>query len=145
VREVVGEEHQQRQAQEQQGDGDPDGESRVLVDPLPARDTDLEQAARGIGERPDEHAEHDLVRAVAQEVAQQPGRELRGRQLQRDHGQAQQQRDDRDHGPGNADQQPAGVIRGALKGKKRVLSDVHPRQQGAQQQCQNYRDRGQQP
>jgi hypothetical protein len=26
----------------------------------------------GVGERADEHAEHDLVRAIAQEVAQQP-------------------------------------------------------------------------
>ena len=48
----------------------------------------VEQPGRAVGEGADEHAEHDLVRAVAQEVAQQPRRELGRGQLQRHHGQA---------------------------------------------------------
>jgi hypothetical protein len=49
-------------------------------------------ALRAVRERGHEDAEHHLVRAVTEEVAQQPRRELGGRQLQRDHRQSQQQR-----------------------------------------------------
>jgi hypothetical protein len=67
-----------------------------------------------VGERPHEQAEHDLVRPIPQEVAQQPRGELRRRQLQRDHGESEQQRDDGHHRPGDADEHRPGVVRGVL-------------------------------
>jgi hypothetical protein len=76
VGEVVGEEHQQRQAEEQQPNRDRHGEPGERVDPLPGGHPHLEQAARGVGEGADEDAEHDLVGAVPQEIAQQPRGEL---------------------------------------------------------------------
>ena len=96
-----------------------DREPRELLDALAAGDADVEQAGRAVDERRDEDAQHDLVRPVAQEVAQQPGRELRRRQLQRHHGQAEQQRDDRHHRAGDRDQQGPGVVRRALERQPR--------------------------
>src|SRR3712207_7822134 len=50
-----------------------------------------------------EDAEDDLVHPVAQEVPQQPWRELGRGQLQGDDGEAADQRDDRDHRAGDGD------------------------------------------
>jgi hypothetical protein len=118
VRQVIGEEDEQRQAEEHQRDGHRHREPRELVAAHTAGDAHGEQAAGAVGERADQHAQHDLVRPVAQEVAQQPGRELRGRQLQRHDGEAEHDGDDRDHGPTDPAQQRPRVVRGALEGQR---------------------------
>ncbi|HEX5304200.1 MAG TPA: hypothetical protein VFW50_45125 [Streptosporangiaceae bacterium] len=124
VQQVVGEEHQQPQAGEQQHDRAADREAREGGGAVAARDTDGIEPGRAVGEGRHERAEHDLVRPVPQEVAQQPRRELGRGQLQRHHGQAEQQRDDGDHRPGDPEQQRPRVIRGSLEGQRRPCSDA---------------------
>ena len=102
------------------------GNSSVRV---PGREADGEQPGRAVDEGGDEDAEHDLGRPVAEEVAQQPGRELGRGQLQRDDGQAEHQGDDRDDGAADRDQQRAGVVGRALEGEpvqRRARADLRP-------------------
>ena len=105
VQQVVGEEHQQAQAGEQQHDRAADREPGEGGGPVAGGDADRIEPGRAVGKGRHEDAEHDLIRPVPQEVAQQPRRELGRGQLQRHHRQAEQQRDDGDHGPGDPDQQ----------------------------------------
>ena len=112
---MVSEEHQQAEADEQEHDRAADREPGKGGGAVAARDADRVQPGRAVGEGRHERAEHDLVRPVPEEVAQQSRRELGRGQLQRDHGQAEQQRDDGDHRPGNPEQQGPGIIGGPLE------------------------------
>jgi hypothetical protein len=112
---------------------------------VPAGDADRVQSGRAVSEGRHERTEHDLVRPVPQEVAQQPRRELGRGQLQRHHGQAEQQRDDRDHRAGDPEEQRPRVIRGALEGQRRPRSDPDRRQHRPRGQGRQHRQRRQHP
>ena len=86
VQQVVCEEHQQAEADEQQHDRAADREPGKGGGAVAARDADRVEPGRAVGEGRHERAEHDLIRPVPQEVAQQPRRELGGGQLKRHHG-----------------------------------------------------------
>ena len=90
------------------------GKSSVRV---PACKADREQASRAVDEGRDEGAEHHLGRTVAEEVAQQPRRELGRGELERDDGQTEDQSDDGHDGAADRDQYCSGIVGGALEGQ----------------------------
>jgi hypothetical protein len=65
MRQMIGEEEQQGEADKQQHNRDGHRESREVIHPVPTRNPYLKQSRRAVAERGDEHAQHDLVRAVA--------------------------------------------------------------------------------
>ena len=142
---MVGEEHQQAQAGEQQHDRAADREPGEGGGAVAAGDADRVQPGRAVGEGRHERAEHDLVRPVPQEVAQQPRRELGGGQLQRHHGQAEQQRDDGDHRAGDPEQQRPRVIRRSLERQRRPRPDPDRRQRRPRGQRRQHRQPRQHP
>ena len=77
VRQVVGEEHHRGQAHEQQQDRPAHRETRKLLNTSSRRHADRVKPGGAVGERRDEDAQHDLIRAIAEKVAQKPRRELR--------------------------------------------------------------------
>ena len=128
VHEVIGEEHQQAQAGEQQHQRAAHREAGEAGGPVAAGHAHRVKPRGAVGKGGDEGAQHDLVGPVAQEVAQQPGRELRGRQLQCHYRQPQQQRDDRHHRARDRDQQATGVIGSALERQRGMRPDGDLRQ-----------------
>ena len=71
VGQVVDEKDEKAEAREEQQDCPGDREPRKLLDAA-AGYTDCVKPRHTVGEGRDEHAEHDLVGPVAEEVAQQP-------------------------------------------------------------------------
>ena len=145
VHEVVGEEHQQAQADEEQHDRAAHREPGETGGAIAAGHADRVQPGHAVGESRDEGTEDDLGRPVPQEVAQQPGRELGGRQLQGHHREAQHQGDDRHHRAGDADQQVAGIVGSPLERHRRVHPDADNRQQRPGGQGSRRGQRGQHP
>jgi hypothetical protein len=142
---VISEEHQQAETEEKQHDRAAHRKPRETGGAVAAGHADRVQPGRAVGKGRDKGTENDLVRPVTQEVAQQPGRELGGRQLQRHHRQAQQQRDDRHHRAGDRNQQIAGIIGGPLERQRRAHPNVDDRKQRPRSQGTRHRQRGQHP
>jgi len=76
VGQVVGEVHHHGQAGEHQHEGSTDREPGEVLGAGADGQPHGVQARRGVDEGRGEGAEHDLVGSIAQEVPQQPGREL---------------------------------------------------------------------
>ena len=142
---MIGEEHQQAEAGEQQHKRTAHSEAREGGGPVAAGHAHRVQPGGAVGEGGDEDAQDDLVGPVAQEVAQQPGRELRGRQLQCHYRQPQQQRDDRHHRARDSDQQITGIIGSALERQRGVHPDGDLRQQRADGQGGHHGERRHHP
>ena len=104
VGQVVDEKDEKAEAREEQQDCAGDREPRKLLDAAAAGYADCVKPRRTVGEGRDEHAEHDLVVPVAEEVAQQPGGVLAGRDLQRYDGKTEHDGHDRDHRAGRPDE-----------------------------------------
>jgi hypothetical protein len=73
---VVGEVDHHGQTGEHQHQGSADREAGEVLGAGADGQPDGVQACRGVDEGRDEDTEHDLVGSVAEEVPQQPGREL---------------------------------------------------------------------
>jgi hypothetical protein len=148
VREMMDEVDERHQAHEKQHKGHRHGQPRVVAGTLPTRDADGVEPGRAVGERGDEDAQHDLIRPVPKEVAQQPRRKLCRRQLQRDDGEAEHQRDHRGHRAGDRDQQRPRVVRRPLEQQlteRRVRRHLDQRQRRPREQGEHHRQRRQRP
>ena len=148
MREVIGEEHHHRQTGEQQRDRAADREPRELPRTFAISLAHGVQAGRAVGERGNEDTEGDLVRTIAQEIPNQPRRELRRRELQRHDCQPQNERDDGDDGAGDVAQQVPCVAGGALVGQRRqprTGADIDQRDAVPHQQSEQAAAHGQHP
>ena len=98
----------------------------IFLGSATSRDADGEKAGGAVDERGHEDAQHHLGGPVTEEVAEQPGRELGGRQLQRHDREPEDERDDGDDCAADGGQQATSVVRRALKrqrGQRRPWAD----------------------
>jgi hypothetical protein len=115
---VVGEVDHHAQACEEQEDSAADGEPWVVLCPGAGCQADSEQASRAVDKGRHEHAEHHLSPAIPKEVAQQPGRELGRGELEGDHGQTDDEIDDRHNCAADGNEQRTGIVGGAWKANR---------------------------
>ena len=137
VGQMVGERDDRRDADEEQQHGATHRQPGEPVDPTARAEPDGVEPGRRIREGADEHREDPLGHAVAQEVADQPRRELRRGELQRDHRQAEHRGDDTDHGGRDHGQQGARVVGRPLEddpAERPRVTDVDRRQDPADDQ-----------
>jgi hypothetical protein len=131
---VIDEENEYGYADEQQPESDGDGEARVLGVRCPGRLSDDVHAGAVVDDRRDEQAQHDLRGTIAQEVAHEPGRVPVRRDLQRDHGQPDHERQHADQRAGDREQHLlslVGVAAEQQRGDRRIRTDVDQREEAA--------------